>query len=189
MAQDNTQVNNETDIEVTDNKDGVIDETNTSDETKNTEEQTVETKIPYNRFKAKVDEANALKEKLAEIERQQQAEATEKLESQNEYKTLYEQALETIKANKADALNATKTSKLVQAGYDEGQIEVLRNTIAGETDEEITQAVEAVTSVIPPKKSYIDPTPMGGGDGKPGPVDKEEVGRSAISKVLHKIKL
>lgn len=188
MPQEN---NNETE----DKQDEVIDETSSTVESLNTDEQVnVDTDtegkhIPYDRFKQKVDEANALKKKLADIEKQRKADEQKQLEEQNDYKTLYEQAQEQIEANKADALKAAKTAKLIQAGYDEEQVEVLRSTIDGETDEEIAKAIEGITSVIPPKKTYIDPTPMGGGDGKPKPKDEEEVGRSAISKVLHKIKL
>src|SRR5690625_1320676 len=84
------------------NKTNIDDTANSSDETKNTEEQTqeVDNKIPYDRFKAKVDEANALKEKLAEIEKANEEAERKKLEEQNEYKKLYEQAQEQLAALK-----------------------------------------------------------------------------------------
>src|SRR5690606_33314730 len=88
-----------------------IDETNPTDEslkTEETKEENVDNKIPYDRFKAKVDEANALKEKLAKIEKAQEEAKRKELEQQNEYKTLYEQAQEQLAQFKADALNARK---------------------------------------------------------------------------------
>ena len=67
----------ETVNEETTNKDEAV----TSDETKNTQEheQQVENKIPYDRFKSKVDEVNALKEKLGQIEREQEEANRKKL--------------------------------------------------------------------------------------------------------------
>src|SRR5699024_5743871 len=61
-------------------------ESSATDESLNTEEQDNKqeggenVRIPYDRFKQKVDEANALKEKLAEIEREQEAAKRKELE-------------------------------------------------------------------------------------------------------------
>src|SRR5690625_5407828 len=112
------------------------DDTNPSDETKNTDEHNVDNKIPYDRFKAKVDEANALKEKLAEIERQQEEAKRKELEEQNEYKTLYEQALEQAEQAKQEALGIKKNALLAQAGYGEEQTKLLAKLVEGERSEE-----------------------------------------------------
>src|SRR5690625_1393764 len=100
-------------------------ETNPTDESLSTEEQTKESvdnqRIPYERFKAKVDEANALKEKLAEIEREQEEAKRKELEEQNEYKTLYEQAVQEKEQAKQEAMNLRKQTLLSQAGYDSEQ--------------------------------------------------------------------
>src|SRR5699024_11234874 len=76
-------------------------ETTATDASLNTEEQSEQDgkggddrRIPYERFKQKVDEANALKEKLAEIEREQAEAEKAELEAQNKYKELYEQDLQ-----------------------------------------------------------------------------------------------
>src|SRR5690625_7473131 len=72
-----------------------IDETNPTDESLKTDEtkENVDTKIPYERSKAKVDDANALKEKLAEIERQQEEAKRKELEETEQYNELYQRAL------------------------------------------------------------------------------------------------
>src|SRR5690625_2140401 len=68
--------------------------TDESLKTEETKEENVDNqRIPYERFKAKVDEANALKEKLAEIERQQEEAKRKELEETEQYKELYEQAI------------------------------------------------------------------------------------------------
>src|SRR5699024_12315162 len=64
-----------------------------TDASENTEEQGVTSKrIPYDRFKQKVDEVNALKEKLDQFEKEQAENERKELEEQEKYKELYEQA-------------------------------------------------------------------------------------------------
>ena len=167
-----------------------IDEAASTDESLNTEESketNVDNKIPYDRFKAKVDEANALKEELARLREAQEAAERAKLEEQNEYKTLYEKAQDDLAKLKADALNAKKDALLTQAGYNAEQIAVLRNTLVGENDEELAKGIEDLKAVIPPKPNYIDPSPLGGGDGKPKPRDKEEIGAKAYERIKNKL--
>src|SRR5690625_2232355 len=108
-------------------KTNIDEETSSTDESLTTEEQKEvdNQRIPYDRFKAKVDEANALKEKLAEIERQQEEAKRKELEEQNEYKTLYEQAVQEKEQAKQEALNLRKQTLLSQAGYDNEQSKLL----------------------------------------------------------------
>lgn len=143
-------------------------------------------KVPYDRFKTKVDEVNALKAQLAIIEAAQAETERKALEEQNDFKTLYEQAQVQIEANKADALKAKKDAHLIQAGYTAEQVEVLRSTIGGDTDEEITKSIEAITNAIPPQQRHIDPTPLGGGDTKPTPKGNDGLGLSLYERVMGK---
>lgn len=143
-------------------------------------------KVPYDRFKTKVDEVNALKAQLAVIEAEKTESERKALEEQNDFKTLYEQAQVQIEANKADALKAKKDAQLIQAGYSAEQVEVLRGTIGGETDEEITKSIEAITNAIPPKKDYIHQTSLGGGDSKPTPKGNNGLGLSLYERVMGK---
>lgn len=180
MTQQNEEIKNETQTN--------IDEINSTDESLKTDDtKEVDTKIPYDRFKAKVDEVNALKAELAKLREEREAEERAKLEEQNEYKALYEKAQQDLEALKTEAINAKKDAMLTQAGYASDQIEVLRNTIVGETDEEITQSIEKLKAVIPPKQNYIDPSPLGGGDGKPRQVGADEVGTKMFQRIKNKI--
>ena len=167
-----------------------IDETDSSDETQNTDEETkVDNPIPYDRFKQKVDEANALKEKLVKIERQQEEAKRKELEEQNEYKTLYEQALEQAEQAKQEALATKKSALLAQAGYGEEQTKLLAKLVEGETDEEISESIKLLQATIPAQDNYGDPSAFNGAKVKPKTVDNEELGRNAVSRVLHKIRL
>src|SRR5690625_1083899 len=168
-------------------------ETSPTDESLNTEESKEESvgnqRIPYERFKAKVDEANALKEKLAEIERQQEEAKRKELEEQNEYKTLYEQAVQEKEQAKKEALNLRKQTLLTQAGYSDEQSELLVKLIEGDDEESIAESIKQIQSTVPVKDDYADPSAFNGAKAKPKTVDAEELGRSAVSRVLHKIRL
>lgn|SRR5690606_15350782 len=169
------------------NNEKIIDE-QASAETENTDNtKEVDNKIPYNRFKAKVDEANRLKEELAALKKAQEEAERKKLEEQNEYKKLYEKALNDLEAFKSEALSAKKKALLVQAGYSSDQANVLHNTVQGETDEELAKSIEELKSVIAPKPSYVDPLPMNGERSKPNPKDPGEVGLKAFERIKNKL--
>src|SRR5690625_1526247 len=78
---------------------GKDEETNATDASLHTDEQESKqeggenTRIPYERFKQKVDEVNELREKLTQIEEEQAKAKRQELEEQERYKELYEQAL------------------------------------------------------------------------------------------------
>lgn len=165
-----------------------IDETNSSDGTENTaEEKKVDNKIPYERFKAKVDEANALKEKLAEIEKSQEEAKRKELEEQNEYKTLYEQALEQAQQAKSEAIEVKKNALLVQAGYSEDQTKLLSKLVEGETDEDILESIKLLKSTIPVKEEYGDPSAFNGVKTKPETVGADELGAKVFERIKNKI--
>lgn len=165
-------------------------ETNPSDGTQNTAEQTSGgTAIPYDRFKQKVDEANALKAKLAEYETAQAEQERTKLEEQNEYKTLYEQALKDADAAKQEAVATRKGALLTQAGYNEEQAKLLIKLVDGDDDDSIAESIKLLQATVPAQDNYGDPGAFNGAKAKPETVDQADVGRNAINRVLNKIKL
>lgn len=157
--------------------------TNPSDESKKPEEQNVDTKIPYDRFKAKVDEANALKEKLAAIEKAQEEAKRKELEEQNEYKTLYEQAVQQAEQAEKEALGIKKSALLTQAGYSAEQTKLLSKLVEGETDEEISESIKLLQATIPAQDNYGDPSAMNGRKDAPIPVDPIENGRNLFQRL------
>src|SRR5699024_8342276 len=92
-----------------------IDETIPTDGSKNTEE--VEegkagNPIPYDRFKQKVDEANALKAELDEFKQAQAESKRKELEETEQYKELYEQAKAEAETSRQQALAIQKNTAL-----------------------------------------------------------------------------
>ncbi len=173
---------------VKDEKETVIDEAKSTDESKKTEEQTnVDTKIPYDRFKEKVDEANALKEKLAEFEKTQAEKERKELEEQNEFKTLYEQAVEQVAQTKAEAAGIKKSALLTQAGYSAEQTKLLSKLVDGETDEEISESIKLLKATIPVQDEYGDPSAFNGAKSKTETVGADELGAKVFERIKNKI--
>src|SRR5699024_5395593 len=125
-------------------KDGV--DTDSTDESVNTDKDDSQTqeRIPYDRFKQKVDEANALKAELDEI-KQAQADAKRKeLEETEQYKELYEQAKAEAEASRQQALAIQKNTALTLAGYNDEQAKTLAKLVEGETAEEIAESIKTL---------------------------------------------
>src|SRR5690625_1128868 len=164
---------------------------NPTDESLKTEEQTKESvgnqRIPYERFKAKVDEANALKERLAEIEREQEEAKRKELEETEQYKELYEQALQQAEQAKAEALNTRKSALLTKSGYSDEQAKLLLKLVDGETDEEITESIKQLQATIPTQDNYGEPNPFNGAKEKPETIDADEIGATMFERVKNKI--
>src|SRR5690625_1136649 len=161
-----------------------------TDESLKTEEQTKDNDskhIPYDRFKAKVDEANALKEKLAEIEKAQEETKRKELEEQNEYKQLYEQALQQAEQAKQEALSTKKSALLTQAGYDAEQAQMLVTLVEGETDDEISESIKRVQATIPAKDGYGDPSAFNGAKAKPETVGADDIAATQFERIKNKI--
>jgi len=172
------------------NQESNIDEgKGSSDGTQNTDknEEVDNRTIPYARFKEKVDEANALKEKLAEFEKAQKEAERKKLEEQNEYKKLYEQAQEQAEKFKQEALEIKKGALLAQAGYGEDQAKLLVKLIEGETDEEISESIKLLKTTLPAQDNYGDPNAFNGAKEKPKTAGADEVGVSLFENVKNKI--
>src|SRR5690625_882240 len=144
---------------------------NPTDESLNTEGQMKESvgnqRIPYERFKAKVDEANALKEKLAEIEREQEEAKRKELEETEQYKELYEQAIKEKEQARQEALAIRKQALLSQAGYDNEQSKLLVKLVEGDDEESIAESIKQIQSTVPVKDDYADPSAFNGAKAKP----------------------
>src|SRR5690625_3003094 len=140
-------------------------ETNATDESLNTAEQTEQddkggenTRIPYERFKQKVDEVNQLKEKLAQIEEEQAKAKRQELEEQERYKELYEQALQEKEQAEQAALFLRKTDALRKAGYSDEQSQLLVKLIEGDDDETIAESIEQIKAIVLYTDYYADPS-------------------------------
>lgn len=161
---------------------------NPSDETLNPDEG--ETKqgepgnpIPYDRFKEKVDEVNALKAKLEALEQADTEAKRKELEEQEKYKELYEDALEQLSKASKVAVEKDRESALRQAGYGDEQVELLSKLVEGNTEDEIAESVKKLLDSFPVKKQYVDPSVDQTKRQKPDAVEGEDVGRSLFEKL------
>lgn len=179
-------------VDESNNKDNDLDETGKDDSTStNSLKDDVledDKKIPYSRFKDKVDEVNRLSAKLDEIEKSQKEQEKQKLEEQEQYKELYEKAQEEIENIKSQKLQDKIETELKSAGYKEEQVTRLSKLVEGETDEEITKSIEDLKITFP-TKTYVDPSPDQRKRHKPEGVDGDDIGKSMFERLKEAGKL
>lgn len=163
--------------------------TTSSDGTEKPEEQVGGDKIPYDRFKQKVDEVNALKARLDQVEKDKKEARLKELEEQEKYKELYEEAMSKIEAEKEARKESDKKSALTDAGYTEEQIGFMLKLVEGDTEEEYKKSIETLKNTFPVQKTYVDPSPDNGGRRTPKPIDGEDYGKDMFKKLFEKGKL
>lgn len=163
------------------------DELNPSDETQNTEEEEVveKGKIPYDRFKQKVDEVNALKERLAKLEEAEEAKRQEELVEQERYKELYEAELEKNRLAEEARQEKDKEQALVKAGYGDDQIKFMLKLVEGESAEEVEESIKTLMETFPANgKKYVDPSVDNGERKTPKAKGGEELGRDTFKRLM-----
>lgn len=172
------------------NIDETLETPNSTDASENTEEgaaDKVDNKIPYSRFKEKVDEANALKERLAEIEQAQAESKRKELEEQENYKALYEQALDDAQKANQLVVETKKQTALTQAGYDADKVSYLTKLVEGDTDEEISESIKELKRTFPTEEYYGDPSLNNGVTSKPKTVDADDIATEQFARIKGKI--
>ncbi|MBO0602708.1 hypothetical protein I2483_13655 [Sporosarcina sp. E16_3] len=174
--------------EVIDETNEGTDDVNASAGTENTGTDVDSKTIPYDRFKAKVDESNALKKRLAEFEQAQEESERKRLEESENYKELAEKYREELEAQKVTALATRKQALITIAGYEGEQATLLTRLLEGSTDEELTESLEGLKKAFPVKAAYVDPSGMNGGSGRPAAKDGEELGASMYERIKHKLR-
>lgn len=168
-------------------------ETSATDASLNTEEQDSkreggeDKRIPYERFKQKVDEVNQLKEKLAQIEEEQAKAKRQELEEQERYKELYEQALQEKEEARQEALSLRKIDGLRQAGYSEAQAKLLVKLVDGEDDETIKASVEKIKDTVPVNDGFVDPSINNGPGAKPKEIGAEDIAQKQFERIKDKL--
>ena len=169
-------------------------ETNATDASLNTAEQTEQDdkggedkRIPYERFKQKVDEVNQLKEKLAQVEEEQAQAKRKELEEQKRYKELYEQALQEKEEALQEALSLRKINGLRQAGYSDDQAKLLVKLVDGEDDEAIKASIEQIKATVPVSDGFVDPSINNGPGAKPKEVGAEDIAKKQFERIKDKL--
>src|SRR5690625_3689558 len=125
---------------------------------------------------------DAVKAAEAEAERKRR-------KQQNDYKTRYGEAKEEVEQAKQQVLGIKNSAVLTHAGYSEEQAQLLVKLVEGNDDEAIAESINFLKATVPTQDNYADPSAFNGAKDKPVVTDNEEVGRNAVSRVLHKIKL
>src|SRR5699024_4367788 len=110
-------------------------------------------------------------------------------EEQIELKAKIDEIDAKIEQYRVNAVQARKEQAMKKFNYDEGQIEKYISFIDGETVEEIESSVLKLTDDIAPNNYFGDPSINNGAAAKPKAVDKREIGRNAVKRIMSKIRL
>ena len=129
-----------------------------------------------------LDEQSDVEEQAEELD-----EATEQAIA--DYSDKIEALDEQLKAYRVDNIAAMKRSEMKAMHYSDSQIDRYLSHVSGDTPDEIKASVFELMTDIPPNDPYGDPSAMNGAKAKPKAVDRLEVGRNAIKRVINKIRL
>ena len=124
-----------------------------------------------------------------EIEEEETDEQTEEQAEQTELQAKIADIDAKIEQYRVNAVQARKEQAMKKFNYDDNQIEKYISFIEGETVEEIESSVLKLTDDIAPNNYYGDPSLLNGAAAKPKAVDKREIGRNAVKRIMSKIRL
>lgn len=94
-----------------------------------------------------------------------------------------------IEQYRINAVEARKVQAMKKHNYSDEQIEKYVRFVEGDTADEIDRSVLQLSQDITPSIYYGDPSPLNGAKAKPKTVDKKQVGRNAVKRILSKIRL
>ena len=149
-------------------------------------EPTPTEKIPYERFKEKVDETNELRRQLQAFTDAQAAAASAELLAQGKYQEIAADLQKQLDAAKADALSLTKNSLLVKEGYSDEQIARYSKFVVGTNEAELQKSLDELKADVPPKKAYADPSSTNPPKTVPAQKDLKTKGEEAYARLKAK---
>ncbi|MDY0409966.1 hypothetical protein [Paracerasibacillus soli] len=126
------------------------------------------------------DLADGQKDKTEEVEQTEQETAEEEIYSEEElevereiahYQTKIEALDDKLAQYRADSIADKKRQEMRAVNYTDAQIERYLSHVEGETDAEIKASILELTTEIPPRDNYGDPSAMNGAKQKPTHAD------------------
>lgn len=115
-----------------------------------------------------------------EIQSEEELEIEREIES---YQSKIDELDAKLAAHEAQHIDAMKREQMKKAYYSEGQIERYIEFVGGTTAEEIAESVSQL-AIPAAGDNFGDPSAFNGAKQKPQSVDKKEVGRNAIRRVI-----
>lgn len=133
------------------------------------------------------EQAEQIDEEQVEEETDDQAE--EQTKEQAELQAKIDEVDAKIEQYRINAVEARKVQAMKEHNYSDEQIEKYVKFIEGSTTDEIDRSVLQLSQDITPGIYYADPSAFNGAKAKPKTVDKKQIGRNAVQRVLSKIRL
>ena len=138
------------------------------------------------------EEVNALIGERLKRDRLKREEELERarLEENNEFKTLYEDAQRKLAEAEASAkqakLDSEKAAMISAAGYPTDKVELVKRNMHGETPEELKASLDEFMATFPPEPGYTDPSVGNGPHQKPTPKKDSEYGKELFERIRKK---
>lgn len=175
------------------NPEGSQGESHTEGETgKNTNEGYQNTiNMTQEEFNKVIEDRLARERKKQEGKQQKERDESERkrLEENEEYKELAGNLQKQLDEQKKQSLDTKKTALLAQAGYTEKQVDYLKDTVKGESDDDMKSSIDELKEIIEPKTvTYGDPSAGNTTRNKPEKRDAEEIGASAFERIKGKLR-
>ena len=124
-----------------------------------------------------------------EIEQVDEEQAEQDAAEQAELQAKIDDIDAKIEQYRINAVQARKEQAMRRFNYSDEQIQKYVKFIEGDTADEIDRSVLQLSKDIAPNNYYGDPSINNGAASKPKAVDKKEVGRNAVKRILNKIRL
>src|SRR5699024_9952882 len=138
------------------------------------------------------EEVEQAEEEETEQEEQVEEETDEQTEEQAEQTELQAKIDEIdakIEQYRINAVQARKEQAMRRFNYSDEQIQKYVKFVEGDTADEIDRSVLQLSKDIAPNNYYGDPSINNGAASKPKAVDKKEIGRNAVKRIMSKIRL
>src|SRR5699024_10309379 len=165
------------------NNDEVIKKTEQAEEVEQAEEEETEQE---EQVEEETDEQTG-DEEQAEQDAAEQAE--EQTQEQIELQAKIDDIDAKIEQYRINAVQARKEQAMRRFNYSDEQISKYVKFIEGDTADEIDRSVLQLSKDIAPNNYYGDPSLLNGAAAKPKAVDKREIGRNAVKRIMSKIRL
>jgi len=140
-------------------------------------------------------QAEQIEEEETDEQTEEQAEqdAAEQAEEQTQEQIELQAKIADIDAKieqyRINAVQARKEQAMRRFNYSDEQISKYVKFIEGDTADEIDRSVLQLSKDIAPNNYYGDPSINNGAASKPKEVDKREIGRNAVKRIMSKIRL
>src|SRR5699024_6565655 len=119
-----------------------------------------------------------------QVEEETDDQAEQQTQEQSELQAKIDEVDAKIEQYRINSVEARKVQAMKKHNYSDEQIQKYVRFVEGDTADEIDRSVLQLSKDITPSIYYGDPNLLNGAKAKPKTVDKKQIGRNAVQRVL-----